>query len=164
MIYHMYTQGSLTLLALGTTRTLNLFTMPASAASSGQISSSDAGLAFTQASNGNFVLRGTTLLPGDPVTIGTGTERTTLAITSIQSVPAIVIDGTATQKLTHPPIPSTSATSLPPITEVPPDTVVPLPSIPASTSPEDSNGSDLSRPSVGVLVAGILVFAVLNGP
>lgn len=163
MTYHMYTQGSRILLALGTTRTLNLFTVPASGASLDETSSSDAGLAFTQASDGNFVLHGTTLLPGESVTIGTGRERTTLAITSLQSVPAIVIDGTATQKLTHPPIPSTSGTSLPAITEIPPDTIVPLPSIPASTSSEDSNGAGVSRPSFGVLVAGILVIAAWNG-
>lgn len=76
-------------------------------------------LAFTRASNGNFVLDGTTLEPGEAITVGSGRDRTTVAMTSLQSAPAIVIDGTMTAQLSGFPNAmnsSSSSTSLPAVT------------------------------------------------
>lgn len=112
--YSMFTRGSTTLFAMGTTSTI------AMAVESSAASSADgADLAFTQASDGNFVLDGTTLAPGRPITVGSGPDRTTLAITTFQSVPAIVIDGSLTERLTHPRVSSSSTPALPKIAHAP---------------------------------------------
>ena len=78
-------------------------------------------LAFTQASDGNFVLNGTTLASGQPITLGTGDMRTTLRMTTVSSTPAVVLDGTTTELLGYqssPSLPLSSITSpFPSITE-----------------------------------------------
>lgn len=123
--YSMLTRGSTTLLAMGKTRTI---VMLARSSTTANAFAEDWGL--TRAPDGNFELDGTALTPGKPITFGTGTERTRLAITSIQEIPAIVIDGSLTMPLaqasrlanstlpfvTHASTPpATPSTSMPPI-------------------------------------------------
>lgn len=156
--YSMVTRGSTTLFALGTTRTLGMLPLSTQAT---QASGTE--LAFSQASNGNFVLNGTTLVPGKPVTIGSGSARTTLAVTSVQSMPVLVIDGLTTERLAHLPISTSSA--LPKITHAP--TSAPSPSSsPAAVASEpvstraESTGS-MARAWLSLVALAALLVAVL---
>lgn len=87
----MLTSSSRTLVALGTTTTLD---------TSGK-SSSPSPLAFTRASDGNVVLHGTTLASGVLITIGDVGHRTTLRLTTVSNAPAIVVNGNTTELLGH---------------------------------------------------------------
>ena len=102
--FRMLTTSSHTFIAIGTSETV-----PLGGTTSIQ---SDAALAFTQASDGNFVLHGTTLASGKPVTIGTGSFQTTLRMTTVNSTPAIILDGSLTELLGHATQPETSSSSI----------------------------------------------------
>ena len=152
--YSMFTYRSETLLAVGTSRTLELYD-----ASTRKTTADD--LAFTQASDGNFVLDGTTLFPGRPITIGSGADRTKLAITSFQSMPAIVIDGSVTQQLAPDPISTNSA--LPPVTSVSaPATsesrVASSGSDTASTSSESAGSKGATRSQILSILGAVFAF------
>jgi hypothetical protein len=95
--YHMLTSNSRTYVAIGTSSPVLL------AGAKEKTTSTDDGLdlKFTRAPNGNFVLHGTTLVPGEPVTIGHGLSKTTLGVTTVNSTPAIVLGGSITELLGH---------------------------------------------------------------
>ena len=116
--YRMLTTGTRTYIAVGTSTTVPLGAPHSEGLSTGDV----AALEFTRASNGDFVLHGTTLVSGLPITIGIGVSRTTLRITTIHHTPAVVVDGTLTERLVHDEKSSTSAssTALPRITSAPP--------------------------------------------
>ncbi len=107
--FRMLTSSSRTFVAIGSTTTIPLF----------EASSSAVPLAFTKASDGNFVLHGTTLASGKPVTVGEGIDRTTLRMTTVSGAPAVVVDGTTTKLLGHAPVASSAGQSvsgsLPPV-------------------------------------------------
>lgn len=122
--FEMLTTGTQTYIAVGMSTTIRLD----GANQQNRVSTDHlSALAFTRASDGIFVLHGTTLVPGSPVTIGSGISKTTLEITTIHHTPAVVVDGTLTQRLgydepsrvgiasaspadvTTPPLPSVSA-------------------------------------------------------
>lgn len=98
VIYRIIASAGHTWLAAGTSTT---GPMRESEAPTSSVDLGD--LAFTRAPDGNFALDGTTLVSGKTVTVGSGKDKTTLAITSLQSVPAIVIDGSMTAQLSQAP-------------------------------------------------------------
>ena len=131
----------------------------------GAKSSTTPPLALTRASNGNFVLSGTTLEPGKPVTIGQAGAETTLEVTSVNSTPAIVLDGTATDLLgvatLSSDIASSSATSLPITTRA--STPGNTQSMPAGGTGSSLTTSGCEHPSaeiVSMLLIAILIFAI----
>lgn len=94
----MLTTDTKTYIAVGTSTTILLADAdPKDKTSTDRL----AGLEFTRASDGNFVLHGTTLVPGQAITVGSGSLTTTLKITTVQHTPAVVVDGTLTRKLGH---------------------------------------------------------------
>lgn len=156
--YSMGTSGGDTWLAAGTSTRRVFHPAPTTSSS---VDFDD--LAFTQASNGDFVLHGTTLEPGEPITIGSGQDRTTLAITSLQSLPAIVIDGTMTAQLSHAPVRANSSISLSwSSMTAAASTPTQVASIPATTASESGNSAALTKKKSGtaVLVWTIAILTV----
>lgn len=148
-----------TWLAYGTSVAIAIDPILPSSSPARDLGSDEDGLAFTQASDGNFVLHGTTLLPGESITIGSGRSQTTLAVTTLQSGPAIVIDGRTTQQLAHP-FTSTSRVSLPAVTQQPSGTPPPVVSTPATTFPVTDNGASFSSSLVEVRVAALMLWVL----
>lgn len=130
--FQMFTTGTQTYIAIGTSTTVALADGDRNGDSTVEL---PAPLEFTRASNGDFVLNGTTLTSGRPVTLGSGASKTTLEITTMQRTPAVIIDGTLTRKLGHHEASSfgVPSASLPAVTTPagPPKTT---PSVPAKTS------------------------------
>lgn len=89
--FRMLMSSSSTFIAIGSTTTIPLIDDTSSAMP----------LAFTKASNGEFVLHGTTLASGKPITIGRGSDQTTLRMTTMGGIPAVVVDGATTKLLGH---------------------------------------------------------------
>lgn len=89
--YRMLVKGGDTYIAIGTSTTVPF----------GTPTDDVAAMKFTRASDGNFVLHGTTLVSGEPITIGSGDSQTTLRMTTVHSNPAVIIDGTLTERLGH---------------------------------------------------------------
>lgn len=140
--FRMLTLHSRTYIAVGTTKTVPL---------DGTTSTANA-LAFTRASNGDFVLHGTTLASGQPITIGRGTDRTTLRLTSVRGTPAIVVNNATTELLGHNAVSSSmgalpSITSLPATTNVSSDTILATRTAKASTSSTPTSTSKGFRTS-----------------
>jgi hypothetical protein len=90
--FRMIVTDSSTWIAVGDTKTVPLV----------EHSSSKVPFAFTRASNGNFVLDGTTLKPSQPITVGATGHKTTLQYIMRSGVPAIILDGSTTELLTRP--------------------------------------------------------------
>ncbi len=156
----MLTSSSQTYIAIGTMRTITL-TAPTSAAA----------LAFTQASDGNLVIHGTTLVPGHPITLGTGSSRTTLRLTSMDNGPAIVLNGNTTEVLSHlRPQGRTTSSSVHISLDSTPLSMAPMPSHPVVPTSSAGGASSVSgscprRHGAGVMVSVIvaLLCAVVVG-
>ena len=119
--YRMFISDSMTYVAIGTSTTVALAEGKPTHATSNVYTEFE----FTRASNGDFVLHGTSLSPGEPITVGIGASKTTLRIITISSTPAIVIDGSHTRFLGHNTVNSMSKFSAPPATAAPSATAPP---------------------------------------
>ena len=153
--FSMLTSIGHTFIAIGTSTTIPF----------GTKSSANPPLDFTRASNGNFVLSGTTLKPGKPITIGSAGAETTLKVTLLNSTPAILLDGTATDLLGVATLSSdiapSSATGLPVITQAltPGNTQ----GMPAGGTRYSSRTSGCEHPSaelVSILLIAVLILAI----
>ncbi|KAK5172279.1 uncharacterized protein LTR77_003917 [Saxophila tyrrhenica] len=156
--FRMLTASSSTFIAIGTTTTVPLIP-----------TTSDADpLAFTKASDGNFVLHGTTLADGKPITVGDRGDRTTLRMISVSGRPGVGVDGTTTRMLEHGHVSSnvaSSSDSLPEITYVsapPPGPASSATSTPTTTTVR--SGSNTSAPWLARWFAIVVLFLVGFGP
>lgn len=150
----MVTTGTQTYIAVGTSTTIRL----ADADAKDETTSDRlAGLEFTRASDGNFVLHGTTLVPGRAITVGSGSSTTTLRITTVQNTPAVIVDGTLTRKLGHdePSKIGVPSASLPAVTTPPsPPTITHTAADPTSPS------KDSAAPKHGI-VQKVVIFTLV---
>lgn len=160
--FRMLTSSSHTYVAIGTSTTIMLADNPATVASDESIAT----LHFLQALDGNFVLHGTTLVSGYPVTIGSGSAKTTLRLTTISSKPAVVLDETVTEQLgrvtpsSH--ITSSPDLSLPSITRGPTSGVLTHlePTVARSSSSSADSGRHAADDGRVVLAALCTVFVL----
>ena len=135
--FQMLTTGSQTYIAIGTSTTIAVTGVDQKDKSSIR---SLAALEFTRAPDGDFVLDGTTLTSGRPVTVGSGTSKTTLQITTVQHTPAVIIDGTLTRKLGHDEASSFGV----PSASLPAVTTPPLPPMATQSVPDQTSSTATS--------------------